>query len=343
VFSPRCVSAFFWDYKNLPALAAPIMGISAAADKWKWVAINLMDHTIPRLEAVLDQMKPVIATFEGAAVILIYWFIILLLPALVAPIMGINDALDNWKWVAVNLTGQTIPRLEAVLDQLKPVIVTFEVAAMMLACWFIIILVLMLIGLYKLDEHCRQRSYSTSNSNYLRTQYGTTIDIMTRTYSNLIKLHSERVRRHGVGADAERTNVLLIGVNEAVEAYIRCDRDFGSSSALQSLLPLGRPFAFRTMEDALHDVNDYCASEKKAPKTLFVFLLISLRDPLVWGPHEHNSFQVPKSLQHHCYAIVGTGENGALAHKLSRSSKDHNGEPLMTSLPLGQQVARVSF
>jgi hypothetical protein len=97
------------------------------------------------------------------------------------------------------------------------------------------------------------------------------------------------------------------------------------------------------MEDALHAVDDYCASEEKVPKTLFVFLLISSRDPLVWGPHEHNPFQVPKSLQHHCYAIVGTGENGAFAHKLSRSSTDHNGEPLMKILPLGQQVARVSF
>ncbi|KAF8190250.1 hypothetical protein K438DRAFT_1831655 [Mycena galopus ATCC 62051] len=303
---------------------ASIMGINDALDKWKWVAINLTDHTIPTLEAVLNQIKPVITKFE-------------------APITGINDALDKWKWVAINLTDHTIPRLEAVLDRIKPAIATFEVAAVMLIYWFIITLVIMLIGLYKFDKHYRQKSYSTSNLDYLRTQYGTTIDIMTRTYSNLMKLHSERVRRHGVGADAGKTNVLLIGVNEAVEAYIRYEHDLVSDRALQGLLPLGRPFAFRTMEDALHAVNDYCASEEKAPKTLFVFLLISSRDPLAWGPHEHSPFQVPKSLQHHCYAIVGTGENGALAHKLSRSSKDYNGEPLMTSLPLGQQVARVSF
>ncbi|KAJ7759302.1 hypothetical protein B0H14DRAFT_2634431 [Mycena olivaceomarginata] len=87
------------------------MGINSAADKWKWVAINLMDHIIPRVEAVLDQIKPAIATSEGIA---------------------------------------------ALLNQMKPAITAFESAAMMLIFWFIIILVIPFIGLHEFVKHYHQ-------------------------------------------------------------------------------------------------------------------------------------------------------------------------------------------
>jgi hypothetical protein len=40
-------------------LIAPkiMMGVSAAADKWKWVAIHIVDHTIPKTNALLDKLS----------------------------------------------------------------------------------------------------------------------------------------------------------------------------------------------------------------------------------------------------------------------------------------------
>jgi hypothetical protein len=172
--------------------------------------------------------------------------------------------------------------------------------------------------------------------NYVRSQYGGTVETMARTYANLMKFHSECVQRNGIGIGAERTNVFLIGAGETAEAYLRYDREFSSDEILQSLLPQGQSFVFRTIKDALHTLDVCCTSEKKLPKTLFILLLISTRDPSR-DRHEHETFQMPSSLRDHSYAIVGIGlgDNGVPAHKLSKTSKDPNGELLTESLPLG--------
>lgn len=254
--------------------------------------------------------------------------------------MGINSAADKWKWLAINIMDHTLPRVNVVLDEFNPVIPMLRRLLAWLTILCMLGIVVIIICMFNQSDNYRRQSF---HFNYLRIQYGSTIDVMTRTYVNLIKHHSERVRRLGVGSDTERTNVLLIGVNESVEAYIRYERGFASDETLQSLLPsLGRPLAFNTIEDALNAVDVYCRSGEKVPKTLFILLLISSQDPS-WGPHEHKKFQVPKSLRDHCYAIVGTGETDVFAHKLSRSSKGVDGEPLMKSLPCGQKDSRVCF
>ena len=103
-----------------------------------------------------------------------------------------------------------------------------------------------------------------------------------------------------------------------------------------SLLPQVQPFVFqRTITDALCTLNDVCCTSKnKLPRTLFVLLLVSTRDPSL-ERHEHEAFRMPSSLRDHCYAIVGTGfgGNGILAHNLSKGSKGPNGERLLRSMP----------
>ncbi|KAJ7822387.1 hypothetical protein B0H14DRAFT_3731733 [Mycena olivaceomarginata] len=79
-----------------------------------------MDHIIPRVEAVLDQIKPAIATSEGIA---------------------------------------------ALLNQMKPAITAFESAAMMLIFWFIIILVIPFIGLHEFVKHYHLMTLTLMMSN----------------------------------------------------------------------------------------------------------------------------------------------------------------------------------
>jgi len=201
-----------------------------------------------------------------------------------------------------------------------------------------IIFALTIIFLYTSIMHPTQ----TFHLNYVQSQYGGTVETIARTYANLMKFHSERVQRNGVCIGAERTNIFLIGAGETTEAYLRYDHEFSSDEILQSLLPQGQSFVFRTIKDALHTLNLCCTSEEKLPKTLFILLLISTRDPSR-DRHEHETFQMPFSLRDHCYAIVetGVGDNGLPTHRLSKTSKWLNGELLTTGLPLGLKNAGV--
>ena len=162
----------------------------------------------------------------------------------------------------------------------------------------------------------------------------TPVETMARTYANLIKFHSERLQRSGIGDGAEKTNIFLTGAGETAEAYLHHDREFADDVTLQSLLPQVQPFVFRTITDALRTLELCCTSEEKLPRTLFILLLISTRDPSL-ERHEHEAFRMPSSLRDHCYAIVGTGlgGDGVPAHKLSEGSKGPNGERLIRSMP----------
>ena len=255
---------------------------------------------------------------------------------------------DKWKWVAININDHTLPKLEGLLDKLSQAV--DPIATMSLikqtesaisvirgtsAAFVVFLVTMVVITLIFLDIFIKDRNQSF-HSNYMRFQYGDTVETVARTYSNLMKLHSDCVRRDGLGIDARRTNVLLIGASETAEAYLRYDREFASDEILQSVLSQGRPFVFRTITDALRALDLHCTSEKKPPKTLFVLLLISTRDPSR-ERHEHEPFQIPSSLQDHSYAIVGIGirGDGAPAHKLSKNSKGPNGERLSKSLARG--------
>jgi len=264
------------------------------ADKWKWVAINLNDHTIPKLSVLLDKL---------------------------------SQAVDP---IA---TSSLIKQAESTISAIKGV-------SLVLVLFLVIVLA---IAVIVIDTFIKDRTQGF-HSNYVRFQYGNTVETIARTYSNLIKLHSDCVQRDGLGIDAKRTNVLLIGASETAGAYLRYDREFASDEILQSLLPQDQPFVFGTITDALHALDFHCTSEKKPPKTLFVLLLISTRDPSR-ERHEHEPFQIPSSLQDHCYAIVGIGirGDGVPAHKLSKSSKGPNGECLSESLPRGPKNASVCF
>ena len=225
----------------------------------------------------------------------------------------------------------------SLIKQTNDTISVIQAASVWLSLFLIILFSVTIIFLSTSIMHRTK----TFHSNYVRFQYGGTVETMARTYANLMKFHCNRVRWNGIGTGVERTNILLIGANETAEAYLRHDRDFSSDQTLQSLLPQGEPFVFRTINDALDALDFWCKSEKKLPKTLFVFLLISTREP----SEEHETFQMPSSLLDHCYAIVGSGigGNGVPAHKLSKASKGPNGEPLVKSLPLGPKIAGVFF
>jgi len=300
------------------------MGINDAVDKWKWLAINTMDHTLPRLHTLLDKL---------------------------------SQAVDPLAASFIDVKDHTLPRVETLLDKLsqafdpiatrslieqtKAAISVIKVTSAALSLLLIIIFAVTIIFLHTSIKHSTQ----SFHLNYVRLQYGGTIETMARTYANLMKLHFGRVQRNGIGIGAERINVLLIGASETAEAYLRYDREFSSDEILRNLLPQeGQPFVFRTIKDALHTLDVCCTSEKKLPKTLFVLLLISTRDPSQ-DRHEHETFQMPSSLRDHHYAIVGTGmgDNGIPAHKLSKTSKGPNGELLTMSLPLGPKNAGVCF
>jgi len=154
-------------------------------------------------------------------------------------------------------------------------------------CLFlVIILIITTIFLHTFIENRTQ----TLHSNYVRFQYGDTVETTARTYANLIKFHSERLQS-GIGIGADMTNIFLIGAGETVEAYLRHDREFADDDILQSLLPQAQPFVFGTITDALHTLDDLCCtSKRKLLRTLFVLLLISTRDPLL-ERHEHEAFQ----------------------------------------------------
>lgn len=263
------------------------------------------------------------------------------------------DAIDKWKCLAVNITDRTLPRVHAILDHVSTAVdpVAFkslmkqtEAAISVIKITFAILSSLLFIIFIIFLNISMEQSTQILHSNYVQLQYGGTVETMARTYANLMKFHCDRVRRNGIGIGTEGTNVLLIGAGDTVEAYLRYDDQFSSDETLQSLLLQGQPFVFGTIKDALHMLDVYCTSEKKPPKTLFILLLISTRDPSQ-GHHEHETFQMPSSLRDHYYAIVGTGTGGkgVPAHKLSKTSQGPNGKPLTKNLPLGPRNAGVCF
>jgi hypothetical protein len=337
------------------------MGLNAFADKWKWLAINIMDHTLPRLQALLDKLSRAVDPFSDSFNILKHRT----LPRFESLLDELSQAVvDPIAASLVRVKDHTLPRLETLLDRLseavdpvaaRSLIKEMEAAIFVIKCTsallFIVLFALAIIFLlYIFMKHRTQQMF---HLNCVRSRYGGTVESMARTYANLIKFHSERVQRNGVGVGAERTHVFLIGAGETTtEAYLRCDQEFSSDEVLQSLLPpRGQSFVFRTIKDALHAIDDVCcssASEKLLPKTLFILLLISTTHRDHHGHHEHETFEMPSSLRDHCYAIVGIGfgdDGGGVlpAHRLSKTSKGPNGELLVKSLPLGLKNAGVCF
>ena len=261
------------------------MGFSAAADKWKWVAINIMDHTMPRLEGLLDKSSQAVDRFSaGFLDVKDHTFprFETLLNELV------SQAVDPLSASFIRVKDHTLPKIETLLDKLsqavdptatRSLIEETEAAIFFIKCisalFFIIIFAFLIIFLHIFIKY-RTR---VIHLNYVRSQYGDTVETMGRTYVNLIKFHAERVQRNGVGIGAERTNIFLIGAEETADAYLRYDYKFSTDLILKSLLPQGQPFVFRTIKDALHTLDVCCTSEEKLPKTLFILLLISTRDP----------------------------------------------------------------
>jgi hypothetical protein len=259
--------------------------------------------------------------------------------------MGINSAADKWKWVAIHTMDSIIPRTQHFFDTITPrtqvlldrlneavepgaikLLVKNIDGAISMTCLTMFFFLVFVSVIMWTSFSLRKDRY------YVHDHYGCTIDSRARTYVNLMKHHSERVRRVQTGVETKRTNVLLIGVNEVVEAYIRHEPSFASDSPLQALLPTGISFTFGSIKDALHTLDTYCT--EKMPTTLFIFLLISSRDPSR-GYNVHEAFEVPSGLRNHCYAIVGTGGKDGFAHRLSGKSKGPNGEPLEACLLLG--------
>jgi len=243
-----------------------------------------------------------------------------------------------WKWVATNIVDHTLPNPGAsLIKQAESAISVIKGTSVALSLFLVIMFIITIIFLDTFIKHRTQ----TLHLSYVRFHYGDTVETTARTYANLIKFHSERLQS-GIGIGADMTNIFLIGAGETAEAYLCHDREFADDDILQSLLPQAQPFVFRTITDALHTLDDLCCtSKRKLPRTLFVLLLISTRDPSL-ERHEHEAFQMPSSLRDHCYAIVGTGlgGNGAPAHKLSKGSKGPNGERLIRSMP---NIASVCF
>lgn len=243
------------------------------------------------------------------------------------------------EWVATNIMDHTLPKLEGslIIQQTESALSVIKGTSAALCLFLVIMFIITIIFLDILIKHRTQ----TRHLNYVRSHYGDNVETTARTYANLIKFHAECLQRSDIGIDAERTNVFLIGAGETAEAYLRHDREFADDDILQSLLPRTQPFVFRTITDALDTLDQCCTSEENLPKTLFVLLLISSRDPSL-ERHEHEAFQMPSSLLDHCYAIVGTGRggNGAPAHKLSKGSKRPNGERIVWSPP---DIAGICF
>jgi hypothetical protein len=182
------------------------------------------------------------------------------------------------EWVATNIMDYTLPKLEGslIIKQTESAISVIKGTSAALCFFLVIMFIITLIFLDTLIKHRTQ----TLHLNYVRFHYGDTVETTARTYANLIKFHSERLQRTDIGMSTKITNVFLIGAGETAEAYLRHDREFADDDVLQSLLPQGvQPFVFRTITDALHALDLCCTSEEKLPRTLFILLLISARDP----------------------------------------------------------------
>ena len=269
--------------------------------------------------------------------------------------MGVRNASNKWSWVAINVMSHTLPKMHVLLDRLseavdpatieiiKSIIKETEATLFVIKCTFSLLFIIFALTIMFFHTVMKLRT-KVSHLIYVRTQYGGTVETLARTYANLMVFHSERMQGEGIGIGAERKIVFLIGAGETAEAYLRSDHEYRDKANLQSLLPQGKPFVFRTIKDALPTLDVCCTSEEKLPKTLFILLLVSTRDPSR-DSHDHETFQMPSSLQDHCYAIVGTGtgDDGVPPHRLSKSSKGPDGELLTESLPLGPANAGVRF
>ena len=353
------------------------MGLRNASDKWSWVAIDLMSHTLPKMHVLLDRLSEAV----DPATVEIIKSIIKETGATAPKLQGLLDELSQavdpiaitsiidqteatmpkLRGLLVNLSQAvdpiaitslvkemeaTMPKLNGLLDKVSqsvdPVAITslikemdatiFVIKCMSASLFIIFALTIIFLCTYTI-KHCTQ---------FFHSNYGGT-ETMARTCANLMKLHSERVQRNGIGIGAERTIIFLIGEgdSETTEAYLRFDYDFRSDVILKRLLPQGQSFVFRTIKDALSTLDVCCTSEEKQPKTLFILLLVSTSR----NCHVHETFQMPSSLRDHCYAIVGTGigDDGVPPHRLSKTSKGPDGELLTESLPLGPANAGVRF
>ena len=116
----------------------------------------------------------------------------------------------------------TLPKLEGslLIKQAESAIFVIKGTSVALCLFLVIIFIITIIFL---DAFIKNRTQSL-HLNYIRFQYGDTIETTVRTYANFMKFHSERLQRSGIGIGAEMTNIFLIGTGETAEAYLRHDR-----------------------------------------------------------------------------------------------------------------------
>lgn len=253
----------------------------------------------------------------------------------------VGDAGANW---TANFV-KTLTEGESTLFSVKEILGDVGLAArgireIMATLYITLFVIAFSVIAYLLANYRRLRRIEDReiNQQYLREHYGDNIEMKSRVYLNLMQLHADRIQRSSVGAGTKETKVILVGANEEVESCIR--------QKSSSLIFPDDHFVFSSITDAMKAAEDYCQSsfsEPKQPQTLFIFLLISARDPSVFGPQLHKPFTVSTTIANQGYAIIGTGSNVVHAHKLSRSSKGPEGECLADSLPMGAQESRVSF
>jgi len=89
----------------------------------------------------------------------------------------------------------TLPNLEAsLIKQAESAISVIKGTSTAFCLFLVIIFIITIIFLHTFIENHTQ----TLHSNYVRFQYGDTVETTVRTYANLMKFYSERLQRSGV-------------------------------------------------------------------------------------------------------------------------------------------------
>jgi hypothetical protein len=272
--------------------------IARAADQWKWVAISILDHTLPSLNKAVRNVNGILHSNPSS----------------------VQNTLQSTDKATQNIAEFVLPSAAVALS-------TFN------QCVTILTMVVTLLSLASVISsywHRRSHLLEKANRHYVHMTYGRDAEGVARTCASIVK-------RVGSAMDlVGRGQFVLVGINDGVAARMWEQRT--ADTMLDELL-VSDAFAFSNIKDAMGAIGeDEKSGSSIVSNKLLVILLISSRDPTLFGPRLHESFVVPSVIADR-FLIVGIGMSepgGILAHSLSRASMTHDGTPLgLLNVPEG--------
>lgn len=282
--------------------------INSAVEKVQWAAIHFAD-LIPDMRSTLANMKSATESTEKAARVM----------------EAAAGAYSEVSLLSIDDAAKSADKAAQAV----------QTAAGMFTLLLIVVAIFAVIRLFSRNARIRKDREREAHRQYIRDHYGDDIEMITKTYLNLMRMH-RRIWWNGDLESIETNIPILIGPNEEIESHMwsLCEKRYGDCGCV-----------FATVGDAMKAVDEYCRRDwLKEDVPRFTFILISSQDPTISGPHVHDTFAVPSRLRNYSYAFVGTGFHGVAAHKFTRSSTGADGDPLVKSLnSAGQKISGIVF